>query len=147
MTVFWIGAMVILTIIELLTLGLTTIWFVGGCAVAFIISLLNGPLWLQVLACIIVSVVLLIFTRPFAAKFINKNRTKTNYESYAGREAKVIEIIDNFNQTGAVMLDGQEWTARSLIDSRVIQPGARVRVCEVKGVKLIVTDDETETEA
>ena len=138
-SIVWMVAIVILIVIELLTMGLTTIWFVGGAFLAFLISLFNGPLWLQVLVFICTSVVLLIFTRPLAAKYFNKNRNKTNVESLIGRDGKVIERIDNFNQTGAVLLSGQEWTARSYNDNEVIEPGERVTVKEIKGVKLIVS--------
>ena len=138
-SIVWMVAIVILIVIELLTMGLTTIWFVGGAFLAFLISLFNGPLWLQVLVFICTSVVLLIFTRPLAAKYFNKNRNKTNVESLIGRDGKVIEKIDNFNQTGAVLLSGQEWTARSYNDNEVIEPGERVTVKEIKGVKLIVS--------
>ena len=138
-SIVWMVAIVILIVIELLTMGLTTIWFVGGAFLAFLISLFNGPLWLQVLVFICTSVVLLLFTRPLAAKYFNKNRNKTNVESLIGRDGKVIERIDNFNQTGAVLLSGQEWTARSYNDNEVIEPGERVTVKEIKGVKLIVS--------
>jgi len=138
-SIVWMVAIVVLIIVELLTMGLTTIWFVGGAFLAFLISLFNGPLWLQILVFICASLILLIFTRPVATKYFNKNRNKTNVDSLIGRDGKVIERIDNFNQTGAVLLSGQEWTARSYSDNVVIEPGEKVTVKEIKGVKLIVS--------
>ena len=138
-SVVWMAAIVVLIVIELLTMGLTTIWFVGGAFLAFLVALFNGPIWLQIIVFIVTSLVLLIFTRPIAIKYFNKDRKKTNVESLIGRDGKVIEKIDNFNQTGAVLLSGQEWTARSYNDNEVIEPGEKVTVKEIKGVKLIVS--------
>ena len=52
--------------------------------------------------------------------------------------AKVIETIDNYNQTGAAFADGKEWTARSNDDAVVIKKDTLVKVTAVEGVKLIV---------
>ena len=53
-------------------------------------------------------------------------------------EAKVTEEIDNFNQKGAVVVRGLEWTARSVDDNEIIPEGSKVKVKEVNGVKLLV---------
>ena len=39
----WLILLAILLVIEIITLGLTTIWFAGGAFVAFLIALLKGP--------------------------------------------------------------------------------------------------------
>lgn len=80
----------------------------------------------------------MIFTRPFAKKFINSNRTKTNYEEVIGKLVKVTEKIDNINETGTAVVNGQEWTARAKNPEDIIEAGAIVRVVEITGVKLIV---------
>ena len=144
--VIWMVAIVVLIVIELLTMGLTTIWFVGGAFLAFLVALFNGPIWLQITVFIVASVCLLICTRPLAVKYFNKDRKKTNIDSLIGRECKVIERIDNFNQTGAVLLSGQEWTARSFVDNTVLEPGDRATVREIKGVKLIVSKSNKKSE-
>ena len=45
------------------------------------------------------------------------------------------------NETGTVLLNGLEWTARSK-ENVVIEAGARVKVCAVDGVKVIVEQVE-----
>jgi membrane protein implicated in regulation of membrane protease activity len=65
-------------------------------------------------------------------------KVKTNYESVIGEVAKVIETIENYNQTGAVFADGKEWTARAVKDTDVIAKGALVKVVSIEGVKLMV---------
>ncbi len=141
MTPVWLIIFAILIIIELATMGLTTIWFAGGAVIAAVIALIGGPVWLQVLLFILVSVVLLIFTRPIAVKYFNKNRFRSNVESMIGKQAVVIGEIDNVQGLGQVRVGGLEWSARSS-DGSVIKPGTVVVVESVEGVKLIVKVQE-----
>lgn len=137
--VYWLIAVAVLLVIEILTLGLTTIWFAGGAFVAFIAGQCQAPLWLQVTLFLAVSVVLLIFTRPIAEKHLNASRTKTNIDSLIGKHGKVIEEIDNFNQTGKIMLNGMEWTARSEEQEQKLPLGTEVEVKQIKGAHVVVT--------
>lgn len=137
---YWLIALVILLIIEIITLGLTTIWFAGGALVAFIAAILQAPLLIQIVLFLVVSFVLLIFTRPIAERYFNANRQKTNVNSMIGKEAKVTADIDNFNQTGQVKLGSVEWTARSEEDGVKIAAGSRVEICRVEGVKVFVKE-------
>ena len=136
---YWLIGVVALLAIELLTMGLTTIWFAGGALAAFIVTLLGAGKVVQIVVFLVVSFVLLFFTRPFAAKFFNGQREKTNAEGLIGKEAKVTEIIDNFNQKGTVVVNGMEWSARTEDDS-VIEKGKKVEILAIKGVKLIVKE-------
>ena len=45
--IFWLVLMVVLLVIELITVGLTCIWFAGGALAAVIVSVAGGPIWLQ----------------------------------------------------------------------------------------------------
>lgn len=141
---YWLITLAVLLVIEIITLGLTTIWFAGGALVAFLLSLVSGSFILELVVFLVVSFVLLFFTRPIAQKYFNKQRVKTNYESLVGRDGKVIERIDNFNNTGQVVVGGQEWTARALDSQDLIELGERVVIREVSGVKLIVEVEEEE---
>ncbi len=142
MGIFWLILLVVLIIIEFMTMALTTVWFAGGALVAAIVAGFNGPPWLQVLAFIVVSLVLLFFTRPIAVKYFNKDREKTNSESLIGKQAIVISEIDNMEGIGQVTVGGQEWSARSLDDEIKLPIGAVVYIREIHGVKLIVEEKE-----
>lgn len=83
---FWLILLIILLVVEAATLGLTTIWFAAGALIAGILALIGLPVWLQLLAFFVISLVLLIFTRPIAVKYFNKDRVRTNVESH-GRKA------------------------------------------------------------
>ena len=140
MTVVWLAILVILVVIELLTMGLTTIWFAGGALVAACISIPGTPLALQILVFLVVSALLLYFTRPVAVKYFNRDRVRTNVESMVGRQAIVISEINNIEGTGQVNTGGMEWTARSSYHNVVIPVGAVVTILGVDGVKLIVEE-------
>jgi len=135
--IVWLIILALCLLVEIATLGLVTIWFAGGALVTFFVAMATDSLLIQMLVFLVVSLLLLFFTRPIAKKFYNSKRTKTNVESVIGEQCKVTETIDNFNGTGTVLLNGLEWTARSK-DETVIEAGARVKVCVVDGVKVIV---------
>lgn len=138
----WLLILVVLVLIELLTMGLTTIWFAGGALVGAVMSLVNLPLWSQILAALIVSIVLLLTTRPLAMKHFNKDRIRTNAESLIGRNAVVLTDIDNIKGLGLINVGGQEWSARSSLDSEKIAAGSIVEIINISGVKLIVKSVE-----
>lgn len=140
-SIIWLGILAVLLIIEIATLGLTTIWFAGGALAALLVSLLGGPLWLQIVLFLAVSVILLIFTRPLAVKYMNKNVQKTNVESIPGKTGVVVQRIDNLQAKGQVMINGMEWTARTK-DGEIIEEGKVVKITAVEGVKVIVEEEK-----
>lgn len=141
MMILWLVVLVVSIVVEIISLGLTSIWFAGGAVVALILAAFSLPLWLQVLVFLVVSIVLMVFTRPIAVKYFNKDRVRTNVESMIGRQAIVISEINNLQGIGQVTVGGQEWTARSEDDKKNLAVGAVVEVVAVNGVKLIVRED------
>lgn len=139
-TIIWLIILIICIGAELATLGLTSIWFAGGSIPAIVAAALNAPVWTQVVLFLLVSLILLFFTRPIAVKYFNKDRIKTNAESLIGRTAIVISDIDNLEGIGQVTVSGQEWSARSADEKIKIQTGAVVIIRAINGVKLIVEE-------
>lgn len=137
-SIAWLILLAFLIFIEIITLGLTTIWFAGGALVAFIVSLFYDNLLLEIILFVVVSLVLLLFTRPIVKKYFNSTRTKTNYEAVIGKEALVTGTIDNINNTGWAVVNGLEWSARS-VNGQIIEKGTKVIVESVSGVKLMVS--------
>ena len=134
----WLVVIVAFVAIELNTMALTTIWFAGGALAAFFASYAGFSIKAQLVVFLIVSLIMLIFTRPFASKFINKGTVKTNAESLIGKKARVTVEINNQLSQGAAVVGGQEWTARAEEDESVISTGTMVTIKEIRGVKLIV---------
>ena len=138
LNLIWIGLFIILIIIEIFTVGLTTIWFAIGALAAAGVNTLGANLIIQIIVFFAVSIVLMIFTRPWAAKHLNQKRLKTNYESKIGEVIKITERVDNLRQTGKSIVDGQEWTVRSQDNDVTLEKDELAKVISVSGVKLIV---------
>lgn len=138
----WLVAIVLFLLIEINTLALTTIWFAGGSLAAFIAALLGVSVKAQLVIALIVSSILLLFTRPFATKVINKGTVKTNAAGLIGKKARVTAEINNQLSQGAAVVGGQEWTARAEHDEEIIPADTIVVIKEIRGVKLIVEKKE-----
>lgn len=134
----WLALVILFVIAECATVGLVSIWFAGGSLVAMFLAMAGAPWGWQVVVCLVVSLLLLILTRPIAMKHFNKKKTKTNYQSVIGEVVKITETVDNFNQTGAALADGKEWTVRTAEDGVIIEKGEPAMVVAVEGVKLLV---------
>ncbi|MBO5087712.1 MAG: NfeD family protein [Lachnospiraceae bacterium] len=134
----WLLLAAIFIVIELVTLGLTTIWFAGGAFVAAIAGACGANLVVQVILFLVVSIVLLVLTRPIAVKHLDSKIEKTNSEALIGQTAVVSQEINNVNATGQAKINGMEWTARAKNDGAIIPAGTNVTIVEISGVKLIV---------
>ena len=153
-TIAWLVLLVVLLVIEIITVGLTTIWGAGGALAALILNILcyqlfyrviparpeklDVPFAGQVVTFFVVTILLLVFTRPFAMRFINTRRLKTNYEGIIGKTIRISQKVDNIGQTGMAVVNGTEWTVRSEQDDVILEPGTLAKVVNISGVKLIV---------
>ena len=135
--VMWLVIFLVLLIIEIMTLGLTTIWFAFGAIGAFIASLFNAGIVIEVIIFLIISIITLLITRPIAVKYFSKDKIKTNVEGIIGKNAVITEAIVDGNSNGKAKLNGEIWTARSY-DGSYIQIDETVEIMAVEGVKLIV---------
>ena len=137
---YWLVFFLILVGIEAATLALTTIWFAGGALTAFILSLFGVSVEAQLVVFVVVSFILLFFTRPWAMRYVERNRTKTNVEGLVGKTVRVTQDVNMRLNTGTAMLDGQEWSARAVKEDQVYAANTLVVVKEIRGVKLIVSE-------
>jgi len=132
----WVALTIIFSIIEVFTLGLTTVWFAIAALVMVFLSFLPIPLIYQIMIFLAISAVLLIFTRPVALKKFKTGAEKTNVDSLAGMQALVIKKIEEFDK-GEIKLNGQIWSARS-DDGSVINEGVKCEVLRIEGVHAVV---------
>ena len=137
MTLIWIAAMVIFGVVEAITVGLTSIWFVVGSVAGLIAAICGGPIWLQLALFFVVSIVCLAATRPLVKKLLRKDVTATNADRVLGQTARVTESIDNAVPTGAVYVGGMTWSARSE-SGQPIPRNAQVKIVRMEGVRLFV---------
>ena len=137
MYVLWIILAAMFLALEFGTVALISLWFVVGALAAMAADLLGAALWLQVLIFALISLGMLLLLRPFLRKFVEPHKVSTNVDAVVGKEAVVLEAIDNLAGTGAIKLEGKVWTARSVSGDR-IPAGMVVNVQSVEGVKAMV---------
>ena len=144
---FWLALAIALMVIELSTTQLISLWFSIGAAITAIVKVIFndiGIIW-QVVIFAVVSLALLIATRPLVKRFLSKKGegNKTNLDLIIGKEAIVTEEIDNIKAQGSVKINGLIWSARSS-DEGVIPTDAIVIVEEINGNKAIVSIKQKE---
>lgn len=138
MIAVWVFLAVLFLVIELVTVGMVSLWLVCGALVALVAAALGLPLWLQIVLFLAVSGLCFWLLYPRLKKLVSKNRRATNADMVLGQTAVVTRRIDNIAGTGAVSVGGKTWTARSS-SGIILEEGALVHVDEIQGVKLIVS--------
>ena len=138
---FWTIAIIVFMIVEASTAQLVSIWFAGGSFAALVAAIFEASIPLQILIFVLMSGLLLIFTKKFVQRLKSESSIKTNFDALIGQTAIVTEDISNPDGRGAAKLRGIEWTARSADNSKIEQ-GTYVTVKNIDGVKLIVTVKE-----
>lgn len=139
--VAWLALLIVFSIGEAVTVGLTSVWFAVGALGALLCALVGGNLWLQIGVFLALSGLALALVRPLAKKFLIPGYSATNADRVIGQEAVVTQTIDNLHGQGQVTIAGQTWTARSQ-DDTVIGEGTLVRVLRIEGVKVFVAPKE-----
>lgn len=133
---FWLAILVVSLLIEGMTMMLTSIW----CAIAAFVMIFvsTTPLsfkW-QLLLFALISLVLVIFTRPFAVKKLRIKKEATNSDALIGKHVLVTKKITPLEK-GAVKLNGVEWSASSN-DGTTIDRGVEVEIVKIEGVTVFV---------
>lgn len=136
MTWIWLGIIVVLTLLELATVNLVTVWFVASAIVSLILSIFIDNFFIQFLVFVILGMILLVTTRDYLVKLIGEKSEKTNLDRVIGMEAIVTEEISK-NKPGEVKVDGKRWTA---VSTKKIKVDSTVKVLEIDGVKLKVEE-------
>lgn len=141
-TFYWLIIFVLALLVEIVTMGLTSIWFAGGALIAWVFAKLGFGTVVQIVVFVIASLLLLILTRPIAVKYFNTKTQKTNAESLIGEYAVVLEDVDTLQAKGKVEVRGMEWSAKTDDPNGKIAKGTAVVIDGIQGVKLIVRDKE-----
>ncbi len=139
--ILWLIILVASVVVEAATLQLVSIWFAVGSLVALILAKLGVPLGIQALVCLLVSGILMAFTRPLLKKIMPKRIAKTNADGSVGRTAVIIEKVDPAAAKGRARLDGVDWQAVSE-DGSVIDEGTSVTVTAVNSTRLTVIPEK-----
>ena len=134
MAYMWLIIIILLIIVEVMTINLTTIWFVISGLFALLLSFFTDNFFIQFFVFTIGGIVLLIVTRPILKNIIKEKKESTNLDRVIGMTGIVTEKIKQ-NATGEVKVDGKRWTAFA---NQNIDTNSTVKVLEIDGVKLKV---------
>lgn len=135
----WTGLAVVLSIAEIFTMGFFLLPFGIGAAAAAVLAWLNAGILAQWIVFFIVSAASLWVTQRFIRHQDQLENVGFGANRYIGEPAVVLERIDPAAGTGMVRVESEEWRAAS--QGEVIEQGARVRVVDVRGTKLIVAEE------
>lgn len=131
----WLGIVIACILVETFTFSLTTIWAaIAGIPMIFISKSSMSLKW-QLLIFAVLTLVLLIATRPFAIKMLKTVKKVPN--SLEGTEVRITKEIPQFEKGEAKTSNGVLWTAKSK-DNTVIPQDTRCRITSVEGNTLIV---------
>ncbi|MEE4312376.1 MAG: NfeD family protein [candidate division KSB1 bacterium] len=133
----WMIVAAILIVGEIFTAGFFILWFGVAAAVAGMLALLGLNAAWQWGAFVIVSGVLLAFSRKLADKFSKEQPKGIGADRFIGQTGVVLEEIDNTKNSGRVRLGKEEWRAESY-DGVNIRKGETVEVTRLEGTHLIV---------
>lgn len=132
----WLGVVIALTLIEISTVSLVSIWYIASALVSLVLSFFIDNFLIQFGVFAILGTILVITTRDYLVKLLVKNKEKTNLDRVIGMIGYVTKEITKKN-SGEVKVDGKLWTA---IADKKIKIDSTVKVLEIDGVKIKVEE-------
>lgn len=136
MTLFWLILFVILSLFELATVNLVSIWFAIGAIITTFVSLATDNIMIHLAVFTISSILLLLLTKPFVKKMKKREEVPTNLDMVVGKTGIVTEKIEK-DGIGEVKVLGKKWSAYS---DKEIEENSKVKVLSINGVKLKVEE-------
>src|SRR3954471_12606141 len=139
--VIWLIVAVVFAVAEVVNLSFYLFPFAIGAAGAAVVSLAGGPAAAAWIVFALLTGVSFTVVRPIARRHINMPpQLRTGTAALIGRTAIVTERIRHRGAGGHERLDGEVWTARAYDEDKVLEPGTRVHVMEIRGATALVDD-------
>ena len=101
----WIVLLIVFVLGELATIGLTCIWFAAGALAALVMAMAGVNPVVQFLVFLVVSILLLAATRPWARKYVNAKMQRTNADSLIGENIRISERVSNIRPGWQLFMD------------------------------------------
>ncbi|AWX06593.1 NfeD family protein [Prevotella intermedia] len=138
----WLLVSLLCLVLELTNGDFFIMCFAIGGVAAAIVSAFSDSFTLQVIVFAVVSALSIFFVRPFALKYLHKNKDNrvSNADAIIGRIGKVTEPIAA-NGYGRVKVDGDSWKAVAA-NNLAIEEGTTVRIVALNSI--IVTVERAE---
>lgn len=134
---FWLILLAVFIAIEAFTFSLTTIWCAIAALPMIFISLTGLNIQWQLLIFVILSIALIVFTRPLAIKKFKIGKEKTNIDSIKDQTVIVTETISKFSKGLVKTKNGTIWTAQSSQETD-IPTGTECKIIKITGNTLEV---------
>ena len=133
----WIILAGVFLVGEIFTAAFFLFWFSVGAGVTAVVSIFGvAPTW-QLVTFVVVSLGLLMVSRPFADRVSGEQPAGIGANRFVGEKCRVLEDIDTDENTGRVRLGQDEWRAESQ-SKKPIAAGRHVEVVAVNGTRLVV---------
>ncbi len=133
----WLALAIAMLILEAITVGLVSIWMAIGGLAAAATALVTDNVLIQLVVFIVVSLILLIATRPLAHKYVNRKTVATNVDAMIGQNAVITKDVTSL-EFGEARVNGMTWAAALAPGEGDLHAGDVVLIEAVEGVKLIV---------
>ena len=134
--VFWLILTIIFSVIEFIGPALVSVWFAFAAAITIFVSLAFDNLKVEITFFTIVSVLAIIFIRPFTKKVLSKK--KDNFDAEIIDTSIVIKKVVDTNKEEKVYdvsYKGSIWTALS---NEIFEVGDIPVISSFKGNKIII---------
>ncbi len=133
----WLVVALLLVGAEMATLDLALLMMAAGALVGCLLAALGFNIVVQILAAVAVSIAMLAFVRPPIVKRLHAGPTlEHGGAALIGRSGLVLERVTA--HAGRVKLSGEVWSARSVEETTIIEPGRKVGVAEIDGATAVV---------
>lgn len=133
MMYFWLGIIIVLGFLEIITINLVSIWFIISGIVALVLSFFVDSFVIQFGVFVVLGIILMITTRDVLTRKLVHNE-KTNLDRVIGKMGVVTEEIKK-HEVGEVKVLGKRWSA---VSNKSFMKGDKVKVLKINGVKLEV---------
>jgi len=136
----WLILAVVLGAIELMSTTFILLWVAIAALVTGLLGLLVHSFAAQLSVFAVLSVVLLLLTRPLVRRWRNTGTStyQSNVQQLVGEQGTVVSRLSG-GKTGMVRVGNDVWSARSELSDVQMEPGERVRVVAVRSALLIVS--------
>jgi|SRR5690554_476601 len=140
----WIVFIIVTIIIEIETFDLVSIWFTFGAIGALIAAALNAEILIQVAIFLVISILLLLATRPLAKRMAKKQRIATNVDRVIGMIGIITKEVTPY-QLGEIKVEHSLWRATNL-NNQTFEVGEKALIKAISGTKLVIVKINDGTE-
>lgn len=134
--VFWLILTITFSVIEFMGPALVSVWFAFAAAITIFVSLAFDNLKVEITFFTIISILAIMFIRPFAKKILSKK--KDNFDAEIIDTSIVIKKVVDTNKEEKVYdvsYKGSIWTALS---NEIFEVGDIPVISSFKGNKIII---------